>query len=112
MDKKLILNIGNIEILSKKSSESSSFEDIKKELDSFPKVLALFQNIDIERLKVANNEFKIIFDENNLYLYNKYMNISSKVDITSKQVIFELYSLYLKDVDVLLDGKIKVDYFN
>ena len=112
MDKKLILNIGNIEILSKKSSESSSFEDIKKELDYFPKVLALFQNIDIERLKVANNEFKIIFDENNLYLDNKYMNISSKVDITSKQIIFELYSLYLKDVDVLLDGKIKVDYFN
>ena len=112
MDKKLILNIGNVEILSKKSNESTSFENIKKELEFFPKVLALFQSIDIERLKIANNEFKIIFNENNLYLDNKYMNISSNVDISSKQIVFELYSLYLKDVDILFDGKIKIDYFN
>lgn len=112
MDKKLILNIGNVEILSKKSNESTSFENIKKELEFFPKILALFQSIDIERLKVANNEFKIIFNENNLYLDNKYMNISSNVDISSKQIVFDLYSLYLKDVDILLDGKIKIDYFN
>ena len=112
MDKKLILNIENIELKSEKTKTSSSFEDLKKDLESLPMILNLFQKIDIERLKVGDNEFKIILDEDTLYLDNKFVNISSKIDISSKQVSFDLYSLYLKDIELLLDGKIKVDYFN
>jgi hypothetical protein len=112
MDKKLILNIENIEYKSKKSKTQSSFEDLKKDISLLPKVLKLFQSINIERLKIDDNEFKIILDENSLYLDNKFVNISSKVDISSNQVVFELYSLYLKDIELLLDGKLKIDYFN
>jgi hypothetical protein len=112
MDKKLILNIENIELKSKKTKSTSSFDDLKRDLESLPMVLKLFQKIDINRLKVGDNEFKIILDEDILYLDNKFVNISSKMDVSSKQVTFDLYSLYLKDVGVLFDGKIKVDYFN
>ena len=112
MDKKLILNIENIELKSKKTETKSSFDELKKDLETLPMILKLFQKIDIERLKVGDNEFKIILDEDTLYLDNKFVNISSKIDISSKQVIFDLDSLYLKDVELLLDGKIKVDYFN
>jgi hypothetical protein len=112
MDKKLILNIENIELKSKETKTTSSFDDLKRDLETLPMILKLFQKIDIERLKIGDNEFKIILDEDTLYLDNKFINISSKIDISSKQVSFDLYSLYLKDVELLFDGKMKVDYFN
>ena len=113
MDKKLILNIENMEFQSKKgSTNSNSIEEIKKNLDLLPKVLKFFEKIEINRLKINDNEFQIILNDEVLYLDNKYINLSSKIDINSKQVEFELYSLYLKDIDVLFDGKVKVDYFN
>jgi hypothetical protein len=112
LDKKLILNIENIEYKTKKTKIKSSFEDLKKDILLLPKILKLFQSINIERLKIDDNEFKIILDNEILYLDNKFINISSKIDTSSNQVIFDLYSLYLKDVELLFDGKIKVDYFN
>ena len=39
------------------------------------------------------DEFKIIFDDEILYLDNKYINLSSKIDIASKQIVLDLYSL-------------------
>jgi len=112
IDKKLILNIENIEYISKKSKTQSSLEDLKKNISLLPKVLNLFESIHINRLKIDDNEFKIILDNESLYLDNKFVNISSKIDISSNQVVFDLYSLYLKDVDLLFQGKLKVDYFN
>lgn len=112
MDKKLILNIENIEYKSKKENSSSSLEEIKKNIELLPKVLKIFQNIEIDRLKIDDNEFKIILNDEVLYLDNKYINISSKIDINSKRIEFELYSLYLKDIELLFEGKVKVDYFN
>ena len=109
MDKKLILDIGNIEYISKKSKINNSFEDLKKDIQLLPQILKLFQNINIEKLKIDGNEFKIILNENDLYLDNKFVNISSKIDISSKQITFDLYSLYLKDLALFFDGKIKVD---
>ena len=78
MDKKLILNIENIELKSKETKSTSSFDELKRDLESLPMILKLFQKIDIERLKVGDNEFKIILDEDTLYLDNKFVNISSK----------------------------------
>ena len=112
MDKKLILNIENIEYKSKKENSSSSLEEIKKNIELLPKILKIFQSIEIDRLKIEDNEFKVILNDEVLYLDNKYINISSKIDINSKKIEFELYSLYLKDIELLFEGKVKVDYFN
>ena len=111
MDKKLILNIENIEYTSKKSEVKSSFDDLKRNIELLPKILKLFQEIKIDRLKIDDNEFEIILDNDDLYLDNKFINISSKIDNSSNQVVFDLYSLYLKDLELLVDGKIKIDYF-
>lgn len=111
MDKKLILDIENIEYKSKKSQVKNSYEDLKKNIDLLPNVLKFFQKIHVERLKIDDNEFTIVLDSEKLYLDNKFVNISSKVDFISNQVVFDLYSLYLKDVGLLIDGKIKLDYF-
>lgn len=112
MDKKLILDIEEIEFRSTKTKTNNSLEDIKKDIQLLPNILRFFQNITIEKFKIDDNQFKIIISENNLYLDNKFINIASKMDISSKQITFDLYSLYLKDFDLLLDGKFKVDYFN
>ena len=111
MDKKLILDIENIEIKSKKSKTKSTLEDLKKNLTMLPTILKMFQSINVERLKIEDNEFTIILNEKELYLDNKFINISSKLDITSNQVSLDLYAVYFKELDLLLDGKIKIDYF-
>lgn len=111
-DKKLIVDIENIEIKSKKSSVNNSYEDLKKNIELLPTVLKIFKQIDVRRLKIDGNEFTIALNEESLYLDNKFINVSSSLDFISNQVVFDLYSLYLKDVDLMLTGKVKVDYFN
>ena len=111
-DKKLIVDIENIEIKSKKSSVNNSYEDLKKNIELLPTVLKIFKQIDVRRLKIDGNEFTIALNEESLYLDNKFINVSSRLDFVSNQVIFDLYSLYLKDIDLILTGKVKVDYFN
>lgn len=110
LDKKLIVSIENIEYKSKKSQVKNSFDDLKKNITLLPKVMSLFQKIDIERLKIDGNEFTISLNNNSLYLDNKFINISSKIKFLSNRVVFDLYSLYLKDVKLMIDGKVKLDY--
>lgn len=112
IDKKLILDIDYIEYKSEKTKTSNSFEELKNSIELLPKVLKFFQKIKINKLKIDDNEFEIILNDEILYLDNKYINIASKIDTISNQVVFELYSLYLKDLDFLFDGKVKIDYFN
>lgn len=111
IDKKLIVDIENIEITSKKSQVTNSYDDLKKNIELLPTVLKLFQKIDVRRLKIDGNEFTIALNEETLYLDNKFINISSNLDFRSKEVVFDIYSLYLKDVDLMLNGKARVDYF-
>jgi len=112
LNKKLIVDIENIEIKSKKSQVNNSYEDLKKNIKLLPKILKIFEKINVERLKIDGNEFTISLNDEFLYLDNKFVNISSKMDFVSKQITFDLYSLYLKDIKVMLDGKVKLDYLN
>ena len=98
------MNIENIEYKSKKTETTNSIEEIKKSIELLPKVLKFFERIEISRLKIDDNEFEIILNDEILYLDNKYINLSSKIDINSNQVVFDLYSLYLKDLGVLFEG--------
>lgn len=112
MDKKLILNIEDIKFTFNKSESKSSFEDIKKNIELLPTVLKLFQSIEVDRLKIGENEFKIVLNDKELYLDNKFVNLSSKIDTSSNTISFDLHSLYLKDIKLKFDGKVKIDYFN
>ncbi len=106
------MNIENIEYKSIKTQTTNSVEEIKKSIELLPKVLKFFERIEISRLKIDDNEFEIILNDEILYLDNKFINLSSKIDINSNQVVFDLYSLYLKDLGVLFEGEVKLDYFN
>lgn len=110
-DKKLIVNIEQLIYKSKKQGSSSSIEDLKTNIRRLPSLLKYFKEINIETLKVNDNTFTIYFDKKNLYLDNKYINLSSKVNVYSKSVVLDLYSLYLKDLKLFFKGKAKVDMF-
>ena len=112
IDKRIILDVENIEYKSDKQGENNSIDSIKKDLELFPTILKLFQSIHIESLKINDNQFKILFDNDDLYLDNKYVNIASKINVSSNQISLDLYSLYLKDADILFDGKVIIDYFD
>ena len=109
LDKKLILEVEEIVFEIKKTSTKTSREDLLKDINLLPKVLKVFKKIDIERLKIKDNEFTILLNEKNLYLDNKFVNISADLDFKESEVDLDLYSLYLKDIDLTLIGKSKVN---
>ena len=112
IDKKLILQIDEIVIKDKKTKVHSSFEDIKSLLSSAPYILDLFQKIDIEDMEIADNRFKIRFDDEYIYVDNKFVNIASKYSKIGDLLKLDIYSIYLKDIDLLLLGNIKLDFDN
>ena len=110
IDKKLILQIDEIVLKDKKTKVKSSFEDIKSILNKAPFVLNLFQNIDIETMKIADNSFKLKLDDDYIYLDNKFVNIASSYSRVGDLLNLNIYSIYLKDIDLLLLGKMKIDF--
>ena len=112
LDKKLILTVENVILNDKETQSASTFEDIKKDLQFFPKILHYFKSIDIENLALANNRFTIKLEDNYLYLDNKFLNLATSFEHSSSNTKFDLYSLYLKEQDMLLDGKIDINYLN
>lgn len=112
IDKKLILQIDEIVVKDKKTKVHNSFEDIKSLINKAPMVLDMFQNIDIENLEIADNKFKIRLDDDYIYIDNKFVNIASQYSQTGDILKLDIYSIYLKDIDLLLLGKIKVDFDN
>src|SRR5574344_314215 len=111
LDKKLIVKVDKIEFTSKKSEVKSSIEDLKKNIELLPSIMNFFQEIDIKNLKIDGNEFSIFIDNDDLYLDNKFVNIVSTLNRASKQLEFNVKSLYLKDYNVLFEGFIELDYF-
>ena len=107
LDKKLILNIENIEYKSEKTMTNSSIEDIKKNLDILPFVLKWFQSIDIEKLSINDNIVKIVLNKDILSVENKFFLLDSKIDVLSKEVLLDINNLYLKDYNILFKGKAK-----
>ena len=112
IDKKLIVEIDEIVLKAKESSSDNSIEDVKSLLNKAPSVLEFFERIDIEKLKIKDNTFKIKFDNDHIYLDNKFLNISSKYFTKGDVLHLNIYSVYLKDLDFLLLGKLKLDYAN
>lgn len=108
LDKKLIVQIEEIELPTTTSSENS-INDVKKHIQHVPFLLTVFQKINIESLKVKNNEFTIAIDDEIFYIDNKFINLSAKPVISEDVVVLNLYSLFLKDYNILFDGLLKAN---
>lgn len=111
IDKKLILDIGQVRYLSKAKVNTNLSDEFKKNLNLLPKLLKLFQNIKIDSLKVNDEEFSIIFGDDRLLIDNRFMNLSSSVSSSSNTIFLDLHSLYLKEQKLFFNGKAKINYF-
>ncbi len=109
LDKKFIVNIDKIIILNKSDTNNNSIYKIKNDLDKLPFILNIFKKITINMLKIGDNEFHIYIDKKHLYLDNKYINISSKISFVNEKIILDLYSVYIKNIKLLIQGKIQVN---
>ncbi len=109
LDKKLILEIEEIAFTSKESQVESSADDIQKNVSKFQDILKFFKRIDIESLKIKDNQFTIVLNEEHLYLDNKFINVSADIQIAGSKVDLNIYSVYLKDIDLTFIGKSKID---
>ncbi|WP_419776739.1 AsmA-like C-terminal domain-containing protein [Malaciobacter marinus] len=110
-DKKLIVNIKQLTFKSKKQETNNSLDNLKTNIKRLPSLLEYFKEINIETLKINDNIFTIYYDKKHLYLDNQYLNLSSKIDVHSKSITLDLYSLYLKDLKLFFKGKVKVNMF-
>ncbi|XPV54052.1 MAG: hypothetical protein ACNI3H_03250 [Halarcobacter ebronensis] len=98
-DKKLILELEELVFDYVSSDEEVSSEDLKKRFLQVPKILDYFEKIDIERLKVKNNELTILIDKEEFYIDNKDMNISANLKFIDDELHMQLYSLYVKNLN-------------
>ncbi|PPK62949.1 uncharacterized protein DUF3971 [Malaciobacter marinus] len=110
-DKKLIVNIKQLTFKSNKQETNNSLDNLKTNIKRLPSLLEYFKEINIETLKINDNIFTIYYDKKHLYLDNQYLNLSSKIDVHSKSITLDLYSLYLKDLKLFFKGKVKVNMF-
>lgn len=112
LDKKLILKVDNIEYKYISSKAEDSFEASKKDLTILPKIITLFKEIDIKNLSINNNNFSILFKNNNLHLENKFLSVLVKISGTKSKIFLDLENLYLKDYQVNFQGRANLDYFD
>lgn len=108
LDKKLIVQIDEITLPATSRTQNST-NDIKKHIGYIPTLLTIFQKIDIESLKIKNNEFTITIDESIFYIDNKFINIAAKPVLDDATVTLNLYSLFLKDYDLVFDGLLRAN---
>jgi hypothetical protein len=104
LDKKLIVQIESLHIPLIKTKEKSSTDSFKQYLHYLPMLLNRFDRIDIEELTVADNKFSLTINDEIVYIDNPVMNIAAKPILKKEGVILDLYSIYLKDYDLLFDG--------
>jgi len=109
LDKKLILDAEEI-IIQKQSNVTNSLDNIKKDVYKIPLYLDYFQKIHVEKLQIDGNEFVIHINNDIFFIDNKFINIAAKPTFDKKRISLELYSLYLKDKNILLRGDVLIDY--
>ncbi|QDF29206.1 AsmA family protein (DUF3971 domain) [Halarcobacter anaerophilus] len=109
LDKKLILKTQNLVIHTKNSKKKSSIKDVQQLLSNLEYLLILFDKIEVKELKINDNLVVVDLDRNHLFIDNKYVNISSDLEVENNIINLNLYSLYLKDMNLTFFGDIKID---
>ncbi|NVJ53519.1 MAG: AsmA-like C-terminal domain-containing protein [Campylobacteraceae bacterium] len=108
-DKKLILELDELVFDYVSSKDEMSVEDLKERFLQVPEILDYFEKIDIKRLKVKDNELTLLIDNEEFYLNNKDINISANLKFVDDELHMQLYSLYVKKLNLTLFGESKVD---
>ncbi|WP_164970055.1 AsmA-like C-terminal domain-containing protein [Arcobacter sp. CECT 8983] len=108
-DKKLILELDELVFDYVSSKKEVSVEDLKERFLQVPRILNYFEKIDIKKLKIKDNELTLLIDNQEFYLNNKDMNISANLKFVDDELHMQLYSFYVKSLNLTLFGESKID---
>ncbi len=110
LDKKLTLKAKNIMI--PKSKSDPSFKNIDKTFDRIKYLFTFFEYIELEKIHFNNNELKIIFADNILYVTSDDYEIAGNIEREGKKLIADVSLLYIKKDNIHIVGKLTYDLQN
>lgn len=109
-DKKLILEVEELKLsLKENDSKPLTTKELQEKFLQIPKILDIFEKIDIEHLKIKDNQFTILINERELYIDNKDINLSAALRFNGPEMDMHIYSLYVKELALTLYGDAKAD---
>ncbi|MFW5619302.1 MAG: hypothetical protein ACOCMY_05445 [Campylobacter hyointestinalis] len=108
LDKKLIVNLKNLEIHKQKNQKKSSKEllDIS---DNIIWLNRLFKEINIENLTYGEVSIKLLYKDNIFYIDTPRLTINTAIENKNKILIVSAKEIKFKDYNVTIWGDFKAD---
>ncbi|EGK8157252.1 TPA: DUF3971 domain-containing protein, partial [Campylobacter fetus subsp. venerealis] len=111
LDKKLIVNIKNIEIYNKKSEKSSS-KELLDIADNAIWLGRLFKEINIENISYQDINSTLLYKDNIFYVNTPYLTINTQIENKNKVLIANVSELSLKDFNITINGNLVADLYD
>ena len=107
LDKKLTLKAKNIII--PKSKADPSFKNVDKTFDTIKYLFTFFDYIELEKIHFDNNELKVIFANNILYVTSDDYEIAGNIKRVGQKLVADVSLLYIKKDDINIVGELTYD---
>jgi hypothetical protein len=104
LDKKLTLKANNIVI--PKSKSKASFKNIDRTFDNIKNILKYFKYIGLDRVHFKNNEYKIIFTDDILYITSDDYEVAGNIVRVGQRLVADVSMLYIKKENINIVGKL------
>lgn len=108
LDNKLIVKIDKLTIPKEHNKESLS--DIDKTLNTVKRVLAYFEYIELGSVVYTNDEYRIIYSDEIVYLNNNDYEIAAEIILQNGGMVAKIPQLYIKKYKLRLDGEMTYGY--
>jgi len=107
LDKKLTLKAKNIII--PKSKADPSFKNVDKTFDTIKYLFTFFDYIELEKIHFDNNELKVIFADNILYVTSDDYEIAGNIERVGEKLVADVSLLYIKKDNINIVGQLTYD---
>lgn len=112
LDKKLIVHIQELSI-NKETQTDTSLKESATVIKNFPLLNQFFSEITIEKLTYANEEIKLLFQDNIFYLDSKNLSVNLKITPMDKlKIDIDIQEAHFKDLSLHLNGKASLNFKN
>ena len=90
-------------------NNTSSLDDLHEYIQKIPLIQKYVKSVDIRQLYVGNQTYIIQFDNQNIYVDSDQFNISLRPNFNNDVLNLQLYSLFIKEQELLFEGSIRYD---
>lgn len=112
LDKKLIVHIQELSV-NKETQTDTSLKESAIVIKNFPLINQFFSEITIEKLTYANEEIKLLFQDNIFYLDSKNLSVNLKITPMDKlKIDIDIQEAHFKDLSLRLNGKASLNFQN